>query len=528
MKKPFYEKNNYLLKSKYNMLYKDIAYMTYDEFEKWMVGIKKFIVDIWDKYGYPPTVGVTEREIIQNFKKLMSYNVKKFQVLDDFNETCILNNSYIGIQVNQWFPNKLKTKINVSTKRPGYSLYDKLTLDKQYRFCHKIFCRNLKRDSFYNFSRKLKKTNSIYPFPTFNNAKEWIQYFEKNKNLYPEYDYWIQSSRVNDKKLLSFDDNVYTLSKEELDEILDIIPPYKLNNIIKLNSDKGGYGYSTDLFYIRVFNTKALIFPVAFVMFRTSLSQYVCNFPPLVAKYLYEKYTEHIKDQKEPINIYDPSAGWGGRILGAMSVKDDRKIHYIGTDPNSDNFFEKDGKICSKYEQIADFFNNNKGTLPGFSYNNTYDIFQLGSEVIQFEPRFQKYKGKLDLVFTSPPYFAKEGYSLDKEQSCHKYTSYEYWRDGFLYETLKTAYEWLKPNRYLLWNIANVRFDGKTMPLEEDSKKILESLGMKYIGMEKMILSKAPGNAHVSTTTGRPATKNSTKINGSWNKFEPIFIWLKQ
>ena len=36
-------------------------------------------------------------------------------------------------------------------------------------------------------------------------------------------------------------------------------------------------------------------------------------------KYLYERYTEHIKEQ-DVINIYGPSSGWGGRILGAMSV----------------------------------------------------------------------------------------------------------------------------------------------------------------------------------------------------------------
>ena len=69
------------------------------------------------------------------------------------------------------------------------------------------------------------------------------------------------------------------------------------------------------------------------------------NFPPMTAKYLYERFTEDIKDQ-EVIKIYDPSAGWGGRILGAMSVRDDRNIHYIGTDTNVDNYLP-DGS--SKY-----------------------------------------------------------------------------------------------------------------------------------------------------------------------------------
>ena len=41
--------------------------------------------------------------------------------------------------------------------------------------------------------------------------------------------------------------------------------------------------------------------------------------------------------------------GGGGRILGAMSSR--KKIHYIGTDPNPDNF--------GRYEAVADFYNSN-------------------------------------------------------------------------------------------------------------------------------------------------------------------------
>ena len=76
----------------------------------------------------------------------------------------------------------------------------------------------------------------------------------------------------------------------------------------------------------------------------------------MTAKYLYERFTEHIKDS-ERIKIYDPSSGWGGRILGAMSCRDDRSIHYIGTDPNPDNFFD-DG--TSRYSDVAEFYNTCK------------------------------------------------------------------------------------------------------------------------------------------------------------------------
>ena len=74
--------------------------------------------------------------------------------------------------------------------------------------------------------------------------------------------------------------------------------------------------------------------------FRLGLGQPAVNFPPLTARWIYENYTKHIP-KNETLNIYDPSSGWGGRILGAMASH--RKIHYVGTDPNTDNFIDKLG-----------------------------------------------------------------------------------------------------------------------------------------------------------------------------------------
>ena len=51
-------------------------------------------------------------------------------------------------------------------------------------------------------------------------------------------------------------------------------------------------------------------------------------------------------------------------------------------------------------------------------------------------------KGKLDMVFTSPPYFDREQYSEDDEQSFKSYPMYSDWRDNFLKRpTLTNAYE---------------------------------------------------------------------------------------
>ena len=240
---------------------------------------------------------------------------------------------------------------------------------------------------------------------------------------------------------------------------------------------------------------------------------------------MYERFTENYKDQ-DRICIYDPSCGWGGRILGAMSARSDRSIHYVGTDPNTDNYpdgLHPDGK----YGSLADFYNTK--TYRGnsfFSTTNSYEIFRLGSEVIGENKDFQKYKGKIDLIFTSPPYFNREAYSEDETQSYKKFSSYESWRDGFLRPTLKTCAEYLKNDRYLLWNIADLLIKGEYLPLEQDSKDILKEYGLEYKYTLKMALESMPGQNRVDEN-GIPKCKNFCKVNGRPMKYEPVFVFYK-
>ena len=261
------------------------------------------------------------------------------------------------------------------------------------------------------------------------------------------------------------------------------------------------------------------LFPSAFQIFRLSLnSQPAVNFPPLTARLLYEKFTDHI-EQDEPLNIYDPSSGWGGRILGAMSSM--KRIHYIGSDPNTDNWIPELNK--SRYEYVADFFNEHGLETNPFweEPKNTYHYFCLGSEHVGDHPDYQQYKGKLDMVFTSPPYFDREQYSDDDEQSFKAYPMYSDWRDNFLKPTLTNAYESLRNDRYLLWNIADIKIGKDTFhPLEQDSIDIIESLGGEYQGKLKMLMASMVG-------VDQSNVKNKVDVNGVTVKYEPIFIFHK-
>ena len=178
----------------------------------------------------------------------------------------------------------------------------------------------------------------------------------------------------------------------------------------------------------------------------------------------------------------------------------------------------------SRYEYVADFFNNEVLESNRFweEDQNTNHIFQDGSEFIGNNPEFQSYKGKLDLVFTSPPYFDREQYSEDEEQSFKLYPKYDSWRDDFLKPTLTNAYENLREDRYLLWNIADIKIGkDKYHPLEQDSIDILLSLGAEYHGKLKMLMTSMVG-------VDQSNVKNAVKINGTYLKYEPIFIFYKK
>ena len=286
------------------------------------------------------------------------------------------------------------------------------------------------------------------------------------------------------------------------------------NSITLKNSELRYYHY-----YIRKYKRNHKLFPTALQIFRLSLGQPAVNFPALTAKFLYEHFTQHIKDKK--IIVYDSSAGWGGRILGAMST--DRDLHYVGTDPNPDNI--------GRYERVAEFYNTHcfqSNPFWGKDKPNTYEVFQDGSEVICDNPKFDKYKNSLDFVFTSPPYFNREQYSQDETQSFKKFSAYEDWKNNFLKPTLTTAYTNLKNDRFLCWNIADIKIgEDKYIPLEQDSIDIVESLGGEFQGIYKMLMTRMVGIDTSKIKNSVQVKHHPLQRGGDVFKFEPILVFYK-
>lgn len=518
----FYEKNTEFLQHSVNKTFEDVLDMSDADFQKWCIELRKVVVDLWDNKNLPPRVGYTEAEMVEQFSDMIGYPINEFLVEDQLTgeKNVIRNNSNIGNAVNQFFPTMMKTRINYSKNDDGKSIYDHFARNDLLEKFLKYAERHFKRDSFYNYSTPL--ANSIPVKIGTNNKKfssavEFIEWFESIGRNIGTHDYFLCPSSVT-KEYTGFNQELKTkvnhiISRKEIEKLN--IPARSISNVDWSESEH---------YTIRVFPYGQKLFPVGLKAFRVSFCQYAVNFPPLTARFLYERYTQHIRSQ-DLIRIYDPSAGWGGRLLGAMSVDDNLSIHYIGTDPNTDHNTTP-GR--TKYHELADFFNQKTTRSSSlFPKTHTYEIYQLGSEVIDQNKDFQKHKGLVDLVFTSPPYFAKEVYSNDPEQSCNKFSQYSAWRDGFLRPTLETAVKWLRSDRYLLWNIADARFGNEILPLEKDSKDILESLGMVYVETMKMALAQMPGSHRIDLNTGLPKYKNFMKVDGNWLKYEPIFVFKK-
>ena len=473
-KKHFYERSN-LLESDVNITFEELLWMNDSETTDWIDKMRSFILSQWDGEGIPPTIGQSEEKIKSNFKKLRDYNIQQFLISDDDgNQNVIKNYNKFASGINQFFPTMLKTTVGKS------SIYDWFTDEYKDKF-HKVIRRILKRDSMYNWSKCVLKDEEL-----------------------PEHFFIVQH-----KKNSSVEDIYKTLTVEEINKLDE---KYKTNLPSELDDDN----YK---FLVHKFELGQKLFPAGIQAFRLGLGQPAVNFPPLTARWIYENYTNHIP-KEQTLNIYDPSSGWGGRILGAMSSH--RKIHYIGTDPNTDNFIDELG--ITRYEYVADFFNNECLETNSFweEEKNTYHVFQEGSEHIGNHKDFQQYKGKLDLVFTSPPYFDREQYSNDETQSFKSYPEYDDWRDNFLKPTLENAFHSLRNDRYLLWNIADIKIGkDKFHPLEQDSIDILTNLGMEYQGKLKMLMTSMVG-------VDQSNVKNSVVIEKKALKYEPIFVFYKK
>ena len=227
-----------------------------------------------------------------------------------------------------------------------------------------------------------------------------------------------------------------------------------------------------------------------FNMTGNMLKQGLCNskmaykasiFNPLLAKAIYSKFTQ------DGDIIYDYSAGFGQRLLGALVQN--HKIKYIGVDPCK--------RTIEGDENMFKFFNDN---IPGL--NKEAEFVCEGSENY-CDP---KYVGKVAFAFSSPPYHGLEIYSDEPSQAYHD-GSYSNFINIWWKKTVSNIYEILKPGGIFALNIAKMV---DNFNIADDMSNVAKEK-FEQIDLYKMQLTK---NLNFGTTRTE-------------HKYEPIFIFKK-
>ena len=236
-------------------------------------------------------------------------------------------------------------------------------------------------------------------------------------------------------------------------------------------------------------------------------TQMVSNFRPTAAAAMYDIFVDKdsIIEGTEAGTVWDPSMGYGGRLLGAIAAG----VNYIGTDPCIPTY--------KGLEQIRDTYGHK---------DKKYELLRQGSETYIPEDE------SLDFVFTSPPYFGWEAYGDEPEQSSIKFDTSYMWREGFLKKTIANAHKGLKTGKYLALNVANTK---QYKTFEEDTVSLAKEVGFKHVDTWWLSLSTQQGKSTVNTLDGTESEKKQkqqyigefTRPDLPGRKFEPTFIFEK-
>lgn len=176
------------------------------------------------------------------------------------------------------------------------------------------------------------------------------------------------------------------------------------------------------------------------------------DFSAMKAKAVYERYAP-----KDGI-IFDYACGFGGRMLGALTSKNN--YTYLGVEPNTETY----NSLLILGEHIENATDTKK----------RFHIKQIGSE-----EKFTNKKEFVDFAFSSPPYFNLEKYSEEETQCYNKFSNLESWIEGYVRPTIFNIFNILKKNRYYAVNIADFKVGNKQFNFVDKWVEISEEIGFK-------------------------------------------------
>ena len=144
-----------------------------------------------------------------------------------------------------------------------------------------------------------------------------------------------------------------------------------------------------------------------------------CNFfKATLAASVYDLFLRN----KPHKRVLDISAGWGDRLLAALSANLES---YLAYDPNT--------ALQAGYKEMIDQYIDDE------KEKENYQV--IGAP---FETAETNLRGKtFDLIFTSPPYFDLEVFTTEGEQSIVTHSTFDKWMVHFLFQSLYLAWDTL-------------------------------------------------------------------------------------
>jgi len=478
-------KKNDLHRLKTNITYGEVQQKSFQELSKFIDDLRYEIKHRWEKDNSPPTIGKDKDAVIKSFKRLKTIPTDDIFFKDEnYPHHLGFIKNYTKFPINQFFPSMYDTRIDRQPSIKDFFFND----DYKSRFKRAIV-RNIRMDGMYSFSKYLVNPNGVSD----------TDYFVKWKsNIDESIGYFLERVKVDE--LNGSRGNLY-LDTQSVKKLHGegILEDFDFRNIL----DFGDEDY--DGYMVRYYDKNKKLIPSLLQVIRIGLgTQPAVNYNPLTMRIL----TEHFLNDQEQHKIFDGCMGWGGRMLGALASN--RNVKYIGTDVNSNN------RGC--YERLGKFFNEN------CEGSNSYEIFYEPVEEIHKNKKFQRHKGEISLCITSPPYFGREIYSLDKEQSCIRFPNYIDWCEGFYEPMIKTYYDYLKPKGHLLLNVADTKMsDGSYVPIEQTTIEFCVKQGFKYLGDIPMVMSRMIG-----VKTDKVKNNYFDSKNKKVYKTEPTLCFVKE
>ena len=166
-------------------------------------------------------------------------------------------------------------------------------------------------------------------------------------------------------------------------------------------------------------------------------------------------------------NVYDYSAGYGGRLLGITSSN--MRFDYTAVEPNTE-------------------------TVTYLNYLNTIIQEAIGGKGTIVQNVSEDYQPEnVDLAFSSPPYFNLEKYSNESTQCMVRYKTLDEWFEGYVAPTMANIKRGLNSDGIFATNISDYKTTKGDFKVVDRWIETAEKQGFKYDGVIKMMLNTRPG-----------------------------------